>query len=57
MEPPTTASNTTASGEVYSTALKSRVVYGEGVEPRVLNGVAGEAVRLNELKFIAVEFE
>jgi len=56
MEPPTTASNTTASGEVYSTALKSRVVYGE-VWGRLLNGVAGEAVRLNELKFIAVEFE
>jgi len=48
MGPPTTASNTTASGEIYSTALKSRVVYGEGVgKPGLLDGVAGEAVKLN----------
>jgi hypothetical protein len=33
-------------------------VYGEGVgEPDLLNGVAGETVRLDELKLIMVEFE
>ena len=37
--------------------MKSQVGYGEGVKLGLLNGVAGEAVRLNELKLIMVEFE
>ena len=35
--------------------IKSRVVYGEGVgKSGLLNRVAGEAVRVNELKLITV---
>ena len=37
--------------------MKSRVGYGEGVKPGLLNEVAGEAVTVNELRLIAVEFE
>jgi hypothetical protein len=37
--------------------MKSRVGCRESVKPWLLNGVAGEAVRLNQLKPIAVGFE
>lgn len=37
--------------------MKSRIKYIEGVKPELFNGVAGEVLRLNELKLIAVEFQ